>query len=77
MKRQVNYIHFYMQMSHTVVTLRHFNDTKMQQRERQTRILSLPCSRLLLYRSVTEVETDCAVYSDDWQAYFHILIRVG
>jgi hypothetical protein len=76
MKWQVNYIHFYMQMSHTVVNLRHLNDTKVLQCERQTRILSLACSRLLLYKCVTEVETDCAVFSDDSQAYFHVLIRV-
>jgi hypothetical protein len=38
MKWQVNYIQFYMQMSRIVVNLRHFNDTKMQQRERQTSI---------------------------------------
>jgi len=66
-----------MQMSHTLVNVRHFNDIKMHQRERQTRIVNLPYSRLLVYRCVTEVETDCAVYSYNSQAYFHILIRVG
>jgi len=74
MKWQVNCIHVYMQMSQPCVISM---IRKMQQRERQTRILSLPYSRLLLYRCVTEVETDWAVYSYDSQAYFHILIQVG